>query len=209
MTFGLVFAHADLDAPRCAAALRGPGLVLRFTPRTAPTRAAAVTPLCAGRRILVADADPYGRRQARALLAALGCQARAAASGPEALAALSLTRFDLVLLDLNLPGMDGFETGRRIRLMARDWGAPPVVALTAAMTPRVRDAAAEAGIDGFLARPLALARLADRIALLTARPLIEAAEFHDVEEEDQDDKAADDRERGHVAPRDSNRSRSL
>ncbi len=108
-------------------------------------------------RILVVEDDPLNVRVATGFLAALGHASRAASSGPEALELLARERFDAVLMDLFMPGMDGFETTRRLRA-APPPGAPdlPIVALTASALPEDLERCRESGMQDMLTKPLAL-----------------------------------------------------
>jgi CheY-like chemotaxis protein len=95
----------------------------------------------------------------------------AADSGPDALRALGGRYFDLVLMDLQLPGMDGIEATRAIRAAEAGRGRRvPVLALTAHALPGVREQCLEAGMDGYLTKPLRPADLlaaVERLGLLT------------------------------------------
>jgi CheY-like chemotaxis protein len=62
--------------------------------------------------------------------------------------------YDLVLMDLHLPGMDGFDATRRIRSLGQDGGQIPIVALTANAFAEDRDACSNAGMDGFVVKPV-------------------------------------------------------
>jgi two-component system copper resistance phosphate regulon response regulator CusR len=90
-----------------------------------------------------------------------------APSGPLALEALAATPYDLVILDLGLPGMDGFEVCRRYRATG---GAAPILVLTArdALTDRVRGL--DAGADDYLTKPFAIEELLARLRALARRP---------------------------------------
>jgi CheY-like chemotaxis protein len=103
-------------------------------------------------RVLVVEDCPDTRRTTAQLLRLWGCQVREAADGPEALAEVDRRRPDVVLLDLGLPGMDGFETARRLRLRegaAFIW----LVALTGYASEADQRRAREAGCDCHLAKP--------------------------------------------------------
>jgi CheY-like chemotaxis protein len=62
--------------------------------------------------------------------------------------------YDVVLMDLHLPGVDGIEATRRIRSLDGDGGNIPIVALTANAFPEDRDACLQAGMDGFVVKPV-------------------------------------------------------
>jgi CheY-like chemotaxis protein len=67
--------------------------------------------------------------------------------------------YDLVLMDLHLPGMDGFDATRRIRSLGEEGGRIPIVALTANAFAEDRDACRNAGMDGFVVKPVDRHRL--------------------------------------------------
>jgi CheY-like chemotaxis protein len=76
------------------------------------------------------------------------------ASGEEALAALGLAKYAAILMDISLPGIDGYECTKRIRRMELESGRrTPVIALTARTENTAHDAAKKAGMDDFLSKP--------------------------------------------------------
>ena len=88
-----------------------------------------------------------------------------AASGTEALGILAARPdIDLVLLDINMPLMDGLETLQSIRTMSPDHDGPPVIAMTADASDRDRRIYLDAGMDGYVAKPIDLAALNAEIA---------------------------------------------
>jgi signal transduction histidine kinase/DNA-binding response OmpR family regulator len=115
--------------------------------------------------VLVAEDNEINALLTRHLLGRLGHRAVMAATGAEAFAAFVAAQsagapFDLVLLDLHMPGMDGIETARRIRAAERDGRRTPIIALTADAAPDIRDACLSAGLDDVVTKPLDHARLA-------------------------------------------------
>lgn len=104
-------------------------------------------------RVLLVDDNPINLKVGRKTLEKLGCSIICANGGVEALAALGLGEFDLVLLDLHMPEMDGAETARHMR---RQHGVrtPKIVALTASVTAEEKQKCVEAGMQGFLTKPL-------------------------------------------------------
>ena len=113
-------------------------------------------------RILVAEDNATNRLVALGQLKKLGYEAETACNGQEAVEAVETGRFDLVLMDCEMPVMDGFEATRRIRASSRP--AFPIVALTANAMPADRDRCLRAGMSDFLAKPVELRQLADTIA---------------------------------------------
>ncbi len=123
----------------------------------------------AGRRVLVVDDVGTNRMVAAACLRLLGAEPGEAGSGAAALAAVGADRWDAVLLDMNMPGMDGLETLRRLRALPGAAGRLPVVAMTADAMPGLRTQYLAAGLDGYLAKPVSPERLADALAAVLAR----------------------------------------
>jgi signal transduction histidine kinase len=110
------------------------------------------------RRVLVVDDVEVNRDVLVQQLAALDCEALAVDGGQAALEALANADFDLVLLDCQMPGMDGYEVVRRIR---RELGLSslPVVAVTAHAGPDERERCLIAGMDRMVTKPLRIATL--------------------------------------------------
>ncbi len=104
-------------------------------------------------RILVVEDDAVNQRVITLMLQRLGLQCHVVADGQDGLNAIEAGQWDLVLMDCQLPGIDGLETTRRARLLAagRDL---PIVALTANARPEDRAACLAAGMDDFLAKPV-------------------------------------------------------
>jgi signal transduction histidine kinase/CheY-like chemotaxis protein len=114
-------------------------------------------------RILVAEDNPVNQKVALLTLRGLGYEADLAANGQEALVALRRQPYDVVLMDVQMPEMDGLEAARRIRA---EWpgGRPRILALSASAFAEDRERCRAAGMDGFVAKPMDLADL--RRALL-------------------------------------------
>jgi signal transduction histidine kinase/CheY-like chemotaxis protein len=126
-----------------------------------PSRRRAHAPSLA---VLVAEDNEINALLARHLMTRLGHRPVMAATGGEAVDAFvaaldTQTPFDLVLIDLHMPGMDGIEAARRMRAAEPDDGRTPIIALTADADPEVRDACLAAGMDGFVTKPLDRDRL--------------------------------------------------
>jgi len=107
-------------------------------------------------RVLVADDNASNRAVALGLLRKAGCHGTAVADGAQALAALEKERFDLVLMDVQMPEVDGLEATRRLRAGGSAYlrNDIPVVALTASVMSRDRDVCLDSGMDDFLRKPL-------------------------------------------------------
>ena len=115
--------------------------------------------LPAGRRILVVEDNGINQEVAHALLTKLGHDVVLASGGPEALERIREGRFDLVLMDLNMPLMDGYETARAIRESAGENAEVPIVATTADASLEARERCLAAGMQGFVSKPFDIARL--------------------------------------------------
>lgn len=114
--------------------------------------------------ILVVDDVKTNRDVAGALLCNMGHEVIFATSGYEALEKLLVSHFDLVLMDLQMPQMDGFATARAIRDMPTPLGQIPIFALTASVMPEQIAAAHEAGMNGHIGKPLGRETLAAALA---------------------------------------------
>jgi len=110
-------------------------------------------------RILVVDDDPQIRRVMRTTLAGEGYEVEDARSGEETLEKLRADRYDLMLLDINMPGMGGLETCRQVRA-ASDMA---IVMLTVRNTEQDKVQALDAGADDFITKPFSTPELLARI----------------------------------------------
>lgn len=114
-----------------------------------------------GAKILVVEDEPTNRLVLQGILRKLGHQATLVTNGREALAALAQARFDLVLLDVRMPEMDGHETVRALRAPDSPALDPNtvVIALTANATADERARCLASGMDDFLTKPVIIATL--------------------------------------------------
>lgn len=115
-------------------------------------------------RILAADDNAINQRVLRSILNRLGYQPRIAADGVEAIAALTAEPADVILMDLEMPGLDGRAATERIRREFSDDHQPVIIALTAHAGPDARAGALAAGMDEFLSKPLQPELLADLLS---------------------------------------------
>ena len=120
-------------------------------------------------RILVADDVPQNLELLTLALGRAGHQLVTASDGEEALTLFVAGRFDVVLMDVQMPHTDGLEATRCIRAHERQHGLSPtpIIALTASVLNQDRIAAREAGMDGFASKPLDIPRLLAEIARTT------------------------------------------
>ena len=106
-----------------------------------------------GRLLLVED-NPINQKVGSHMVARLGWEVDLASNGVEAVAAVQESEYDLVLMDCQMPEMDGFEATRRIRAMGGRRGALPIVAMTAIAMAGDRERCLRAGMDGYLSKPV-------------------------------------------------------
>jgi CheY-like chemotaxis protein len=105
-------------------------------------------------RILLAEDNPINQRVAELMLTRRGHRVDIVDNGADAVRAVHDVAYDLVLMDVRMPSMDGLEATERIRAYPPGHGAPRIVALTANATVEDQTAGRRAGMDGFLAKPI-------------------------------------------------------
>jgi len=112
-------------------------------------------------RILVVEDNDVNQLVSKAMLEYLQCEVTMAGNGAEAIDSFTLHSFDLILMDCNMPVMDGFEATRRIRALEQQKNLPPVpiVALTAHVLDHIKQECFAAGMDGHLSKPFDVAQL--------------------------------------------------
>ena len=104
--------------------------------------------------ILLAEDNPINQRLAIRLLEREGHRVTLAENGQETLDALEKASYDLVLMDMQMPGLDGLEATRRIRKREARWAHLPIIALTANAYAEDRERCLLAGMDGFVSKPI-------------------------------------------------------
>ena len=104
--------------------------------------------------VLLVEDNAVNRHLAAKLLERFGCRVHTANDGFEAVAAAQANRFDLILMDCHMPGLDGYDATRRIRKLAGSGERIPIVALTAGVLDENVKRCQEAGMDELLAKPL-------------------------------------------------------
>jgi len=115
-------------------------------------------------RVLVVEDNPANQMVAVAMLKRLGLRSDVVGDGAEAVAAVTRVPYDAVLMDCQMPVLDGFEATRRIRAEARpDHPRLPIIALTANALGGERDRCLAAGMDDYLAKPVRLTDLAQTL----------------------------------------------
>ena len=143
----------------------------RVNPFATATVATPATPGASERRlrILLAEDNPFNQQLVGHVLRREGHEIRVASDGREALAALEQDRFDLMLLDVHMPGSDGFHVIEALRRREEATGGHlPVIALTARAMESDREHCLAAGMDDYLAKPFGSVELLAAIARLAS-----------------------------------------
>ena len=120
-------------------------------------------------RILLAEDNELNRQIISAVLGKAGHHVVSVGNGAEAMAAASHDRFDLILMDVQMPGMDGYAAARGIRAAERGETRIPIIALTAHAMSTDRQKAFEAGSDDYDTKPVELSRLLGKMEVLLAK----------------------------------------
>lgn len=120
--------------------------------------------------VLLAEDHPVNRRVVELILEPTGVEVCSVENGELAVAEAAARSFDLVLMDMQMPVMDGLEAVRRIRMREAEAGLPPVpiCMLTANALPHFENMAREAGADGFLTKPVSAKALLQKIEELAS-----------------------------------------
>jgi PAS domain S-box-containing protein len=134
-------------------------------PHAAPVETAAARPVVTPPpplRVVLAEDNPVNQLVQRRMLAKLGCTCDVTGNGVELLAAVAKGDYDVAILDIQMPEMDGLEAARQLRRRGHDdlW----LIALTADVTTETRDSCFAAGFDQYLSKPVTAERLAAVLA---------------------------------------------
>ncbi|PZW44732.1 signal transduction histidine kinase [Humitalea rosea] len=143
--------------------------------RALPVPASEPTEPVVGAHVLVVDDLAANRLVAQAMLSAAGHRVASAADGAEALAMVEAGDYDIVLMDLQMPVMDGMESTRRIRALPAPKGNIPILAVTASALPDQVAACREAGMDGHLSKPVDRDGLVREVSRLLSQPRVPRA----------------------------------
>jgi CheY-like chemotaxis protein len=130
-------------------------------------------PAMSSLRVLLAEDNAVNQKLALRLLERLGYQADVAWNGVEVLEALERQPYDVILMDVQMPELDGLDATRRIRESRAPEAQPHIVAMTANAMREDREACFAAGMDDYVAKPISPDTLAE--ALARARPLAESS----------------------------------
>jgi CheY-like chemotaxis protein len=121
-----------------------------------------------GLRVLIVDDNRTNRIVGMKTLQALGAEADTADGGQAAISAISVGAYDLVLMDINMPGMDGMEATRRIRQLGGERAQTPIIALTADVMSHHTAAYRGAGMNGFVPKPFSPSELLAEVLRLAS-----------------------------------------
>jgi signal transduction histidine kinase/CheY-like chemotaxis protein len=129
------------------------------SPTATPPRPSSLSAEAPAGRILLAEDNRVNQKVALKLLERLGYRADVAENGLEVVAALARRQYDIILMDVQMPDMDGLEATRRVRDLPEDV-QPRIIAMTANASQEDRAACFAAGMDDFLSKPVVAAQLA-------------------------------------------------
>jgi CheY-like chemotaxis protein len=119
---------------------------------------------CGGSSVLVAEDDPPNRKVALLMLRRLGYEADAVADGIEVLQALEHRHYDLILMNIGMPKMDGITATQEIRARWPVAQQPIIIAITAYLLPDGRDRCIAAGMDDYIVKPVQMGDLAKMLS---------------------------------------------
>jgi CheY-like chemotaxis protein len=152
-------------------------LEIAAPPTAAPAAVAEVgEALLDGLKVLVVEDNATNRMIVTKLLENLGAAVETAADGLLGVEAAGRGRFDIILMDVQMPGIDGLEAARRIRRLGGAAAATPIVALTANVLAHQRAEYLEAGMDGVVGKPISPPVLLAELARLCGEEAPEAQE---------------------------------
>ena len=115
-------------------------------------------------RILIVEDSVINQKVARALAEKAGYRCEVAANGIEALAAIRERPYDVVLMDVQMPEMDGYTATRRVRGLAGEIARTPVVGMTANAMKGDREKCLEAGMDDYISKPISAQEFLQKIS---------------------------------------------
>lgn len=120
------------------------------------TKRVQLNPISKGKtvRVLVVEDNPVNQKVARLMLSRLGLEADVAGNGIEGVESVLRQQYDIVLMDVQMPEMDGLEATRRIRASVLEHGQPKIYAMSAGVSELDKKVCFEAGMDGFVPKPV-------------------------------------------------------
>ena len=154
-----------LDGIQRALAGREPGSqspgIPSFSSSVPATLPSVQTSQIKGRRVLLVEDNAVNQKVGAALLAKLGCRTDIAGDGREALRMATRLPYDLILMDCQMPQMDGYEATRQLRIHEGAARRTPIVAMTANVLTEDRERCFASGMDDFISKPVNASRLRD------------------------------------------------
>jgi CheY-like chemotaxis protein len=120
-------------------------------------------------RVLLAEDVKLNQLLTQKLLARSGYQIDIAENGVEAIEALNNADYDVILMDVQMPGMDGIEATRQIRLLPGEKKSVPIIALTAKAEGNTEDELRAAGMDDYISKPINFDILFSKLSALAAK----------------------------------------
>lgn len=120
-------------------------------------------------RILLIEDNEMNRQVVRDMLAVAGLQIDEACNGPEGLRMLAETRYDLLLVDLRMPVMDGFAVIREVRNGCDETSSTPIIVVTGDAGSHLKSDCLDAGADDLIAKPVVMQDLFESIGVALAR----------------------------------------
>ena len=121
--------------------------------------------------ILVVDDNPVNVKLLKTMLSNMGQSVKTASSGFEAIKLCQSTLFDLILMDVQMPGMDGIETTRQIRAMEHAGSSLPIIAVTAHALPDEKKLILQSGLNDYMTKPVNVRQLANMVSHWTSQPV--------------------------------------
>jgi signal transduction histidine kinase/CheY-like chemotaxis protein/HPt (histidine-containing phosphotransfer) domain-containing protein len=162
-----------------------------------------------GGRVLVAEDSKGSQMVAEVLLKKAGCEVRLVDDGAQAVEAVGEEFFDVILMDMSMPNMDGIEATRRIRAMEGEGANTPIIAMTANAFADDRQLCMEVGMNDFIAKPISINGLLDRLAHWISPPASMSAAGNRVEPDSPDGDEAGLMDQQVLADLESETSREL
>lgn len=167
---------ADMEATLAWLCIAGNGEPAASSGSADTQRDGATAPSYSGCTVLVADDNSVNQQVATRMLEKLGCKAAVAADGMQAIEMHTWKRFDLILMDCEMPVLDGFEATQRIRAAEGPERKTPIIALTACTGQGEQERCLAAGMDDFLSKPIRPQMLGDVLARWLPRPSASAVD---------------------------------
>lgn len=134
--------------------------------------------LTAGRRALIVEDNPVNQLVLKAALSKLGLETVCANNGEEGIAAVENNALDVILMDCQMPVMDGFEATRHIRALPSEKSQVPIIAITANAMSRDKDLCLSCGMNDYMSKPVNVKYLEDMLMKWLPPPTQEHAIIH-------------------------------